>query len=166
MHCPSRLPISPPHRENLCGGCGKNIRTESINCPECAIGGATERLADAARLGRAAARRPEARAKQVASRRRHAQACSAWDASRQPDWLTSEVFAKKIQPLLANIPNAVIRSQIGVSRWYAGKIRQGYRPHPRHWQILADLVGVRTLARPSSPQIPTSHIRAVLVNAV
>jgi hypothetical protein len=29
-----------------------------------------------------------------------------------------------------------------VSRWYASKIRQGYRPHPRHWRALADLSGV------------------------
>jgi len=33
-------------------------------------------------------------------------------------------------------------SRIGVSRWYAGKIRQGYRPHPRHWEPLAELVGL------------------------
>jgi hypothetical protein len=45
-----------------------------------------------------------------------------------------------IQPLLANIPTSEIRSRIGVSHWYAGKIRQGYRPHPRHWQALAELV--------------------------
>ena len=82
------------------------------------------------------------RAKHVDSRRRHALACSAWDESRQPAWLTSESFSQQIQPLLANIPTSAIRLQIGVSRWYAGKIRQGYRPHPRHWQSLAELVGV------------------------
>jgi hypothetical protein len=43
---------------------------------------------------------------------------------------------------LANVPNAVIRSRLGVSRWYAGKIRQGYRPHPRHWEALAKLAGL------------------------
>jgi hypothetical protein len=76
--------IRPPRRENLCRGCGKTIRSEHTNCADCAIGGATERLVRAARLGRLAARSPEARAKHVASRRRHAQACSAWDASSQP----------------------------------------------------------------------------------
>ncbi len=89
----------------------------------------------------AAAGSPEARAKHVASRRRHAAACSEWDASKQPAWLTSEVFSQQIQPLLAEIPTSVIRSRIGVSRWYAGKIRQSYRPHPRHWLALAELVG-------------------------
>jgi hypothetical protein len=37
--------------------------------------------------------------------------------------------------------SSAIASRIGVSRWYAGRIRQGYRPHPRHWQALARLVG-------------------------
>jgi hypothetical protein len=40
--------------------------------------------------------------------------------------------------------SSAIASQIGVSRWYAGRIRQGYVPHPRHWQALATLVDVRS----------------------
>jgi hypothetical protein len=66
----------------------------------------------------------EGRAKHGTSRRRHAHACSAWDPSTQPTWLTSEVFSQQIQPLLADIPTSIIRSRIGVSRWYAGKIRR------------------------------------------
>ena len=27
------------------------------------------------------------------------------------------------------------------SRWYVGRIREGYRPHPRHWLALAKLAG-------------------------
>jgi CRISPR-associated endonuclease Cas1 len=131
-----------PKPEHVCSGCGKPIRAERNHCASCAIGGATERLVSAARIGRVAARSPEARAKHVASRRRHAQACSAWNASKQPAWLTAEVYSKKIQPLLAGISTSAIRSQIGVSRWYAGRIRQGYRPHPRHWLALAGLAGI------------------------
>jgi CRISPR-associated endonuclease Cas1 len=138
---PIPLPISPARRENLCRGCGKTIQQRSTNCAQCQIDGATERLVDVARIGRVAARSPKARAKHVASRRRHAQACSEWDASKQPPWLTSEVFSQRIQPLLAEIPTSAIRSRIDVSRWYAGKIRQGYRTHQRHWQALAELVG-------------------------
>jgi hypothetical protein len=62
--------------------------------------------------------------------------------SSQPAWLTVEFYAEKIQPRLAEISAGAIASLIGVSRWYAGRIRQGYCPHPRHWQSLADLVGV------------------------
>src|SRR5207248_2284727 len=104
--------------------------------------GATERLAAAAQLGRVAAQTPEARAKHVASRKRNAQAQSAWDKSSQPAWLTAELFSQKIQPLLASVSNSAVRSSIGVSRWYASRIRQGYQPHPRHWQALAELVGL------------------------
>jgi CRISPR-associated endonuclease Cas1 len=132
----------PPKTDHLCRGCGKTITNGRINCAECAIGGATERLVNAAKLGRVAARTPEARAKHIASRKRHAQAESAWNASKQPVWLTSDVFSQKVQPLLANTPTSAIRSRIAVSRWYAGRIREGYCPHPRHWKALAELAGV------------------------
>ncbi len=129
-------------------GCGRTIPNGSSNCAECAVEGATERLASAAKLGRVAAQRPEARAKHAASRKRNAQAQSAWDESSQPAWLAPELFSRKIQPLLARVSTSVIRSRIRVSRWYASRIRQGYRPHPRHWEALAKLVGV-------SPTPPT-----------
>jgi hypothetical protein len=58
-------PISPPRRENLCRGCGTTIQTGSLDCVDCAVGRATERLISAASLGRAAARSPEARAKHM-----------------------------------------------------------------------------------------------------
>ena len=135
-------PILPPRRENLCRECGKSIHDGSTNCARCAVDGATQRLIDVAIVGRVAARSAEARTKHVATRRRHAEACKAWDASRQPAWLTSEIFSERIQPLLAGISTSAIRSRIGVSRWYAGRIRQGYRPHPRHWEALAQLVGI------------------------
>ncbi len=37
---------------------------------------------------------------------------SAWDASSQPVWLTSEVFSQKIQPLLAGVSTSAIGSRI------------------------------------------------------
>ena len=143
----SALPpsIRIPCRENICRSCGKTIRAGRSHCANCAIRLATQRLVDAARIGRVKAQTPEARAKQVDSRRRHAKAISSWVASSQPDWLTAEVYSQKIQPLLAGMTNSAIASRIGVSRWYAGRIRQGYRPHPRHWQALAGLVGMSPL---------------------
>jgi CRISPR-associated endonuclease Cas1 len=134
--------IPTPRRENLCRGCGKTIRRGRAHCADCTIGEATERLASAARLGRVAARHAESRAKHSVSRRRHAQACSEWNSSSQPEWLTAKLYSEKIQPLLAQASASDIAKQIGVSRWYAGRIREGYRPHPRHWQALGDLVGV------------------------
>ena len=134
--------VEQPKTDHFCRGCGKTITNESTHCAGCAVEAATKRLISAARLGRIAARSSAARAKHGATRRRHAKACSEWDASTKPVWLTSKVFSQQIQPLLASLRTSAIRSQIGVSRWYAGRIRQGYLPHPRHWQGLAELVGV------------------------
>jgi CRISPR-associated endonuclease Cas1 len=143
--------LSAPRRpvaaraENLCRGCGKSINPGRERCANCAVSPATERLAIASRLGRAAAKAPEALAKQADSQRRHSRERSSWDESSQRAWLTPELFSQKIQPSLSNVPTSVIRSRIGVSRWYASRIRQGYRPHPRHWQALADLVGISSV---------------------
>jgi hypothetical protein len=131
-----------PRVENLCRGCGKTIRDGRNHCAKCAVTTATERLANEARIGRIAARTPEARARHPESQRQHAIARSSWDASSQPAWLTCEVFSQQIQPLLATFSTAAIRSRIGVSRWCASRIRQGYRPHPRQWLALAELVKV------------------------
>jgi len=127
--------------ENLCPGCGKTIQDRSAICARCAVSPATERLAIASRLGRAAAQTPEALAKQADSQRRHSRARSSWDESSQPAWLTPQLFSEKIQPLLSNVATSVIRSSLRVSRWYASRIRQGYHPHPRHWRALAELTG-------------------------
>jgi CRISPR-associated endonuclease Cas1 len=132
-----------PRPQHFCLGCGKSIRREHTHCGRCAIQSATRRLIDAARVGRKLSLSPEARTKHRATRLRHAQACSAWDPSTQPAWLTAEIYTQKIQPLLATLSTSAIGSRIGVSRGYAGRIRDGYRPHPRHWQALALLIGIR-----------------------
>jgi CRISPR-associated endonuclease Cas1 len=131
-----------PRPQTLCHGCGKNIAAGRIHCAQCSIEGARERIGDAARLGRLAARSPAALTKQADSQRRHANARSSWDKASQPAWLTVEVFSQRIQPMLAGVSTSIIRSRIRVSRWYASRIRQGYCPHPRHWQTLGSLVGI------------------------
>jgi hypothetical protein len=146
-----------PRMKNLCRGCGKVIRSGRTHCAHCTISSATERIVNAARIGRAAARSPEALAKHAESERRHARARSSWDASKQPAWLTTELFSQHIQPLLANVSTSAIRSHIGVSRWYASRIRQGYRPHPRHWQALGQLVGVSPHLQVQPQVAPTWH---------
>jgi CRISPR-associated endonuclease Cas1 len=133
-----------PRGENLCRGCGKSIAAGRKHCADCAVSPATERLVLASRLGRTPAQTSHALAKQAASQRRHSSARSSWDESSLPAWLTPELFSQKIQPLLSNVATSVIRSSIGVSRWYASQIRQGYCPHPRHWKALAELVGAAT----------------------
>jgi CRISPR-associated endonuclease Cas1 len=134
--------IVSPQPDRVCRGCGKSIRAGRSDCGKCAVEGATERLIVAAQIGRISGHTPQALAKEGRTQRQHAKARSAWDASSQPSWLTAEFYSNKIQPMLANASTSAIARRIGISRWYAGRIRQGYRPHPRHWKALAELVGV------------------------
>jgi hypothetical protein len=125
--------------DHLCRGCGKNILEGRTHCGQCAVSSATKRLIDAARVGRQTANSPEAQLKRANTQRQNALAQHAWKPSDQPAWLTEKFYAERIQPLLASLSASVIARQISVSRWYAGRIREGYRPHPRHWQALARL---------------------------
>ncbi len=134
--------VEPPKTDHLCRGCGKKIRNERTNCAKCAVSGATERLTVAARSGRVAGHTPEALAKESNTQRRHAKARRSWTPSSQPAWLTALIYLEQIQPRLAHSSSSLIAKRIGVSRWYAGRIRRGYQPHPRHWQALAQLVGI------------------------
>jgi len=139
---PPLAEVDAPKPEHLCRGCGKAVQGRSINCAECDVDIATKRLVEVARAGRVAGHTPEAIAKEAATHRKHAQAKAAWNPAKQPSWLTEQVFSEKIQPALARASATAIAKRIGISRWYAGRIREGYRPHPRHWQALAQLVGV------------------------
>jgi CRISPR-associated endonuclease Cas1 len=144
---PSFSEVKSPKPERLCRGCGKAVQGTSINCAECDVDVATKRLVEAARAGRVAGHTPEAIAKEAATHRKHAQARAAWNPAKQPAWLTERVFSEKIQPALARASATSIAKRIGVSRWYAGRIREGYCPHPRHWLALARLVGVSSGGR-------------------
>ncbi len=144
---------SASRRDNLCRGCGKTISDGCTNCATCAVGDATKHMLDAAGIGRQTANGPEAQLKRANTQRKNALAQHAWKSSDQPEWLTEEVYSKKIQPLLPAMSASVIARQISVSRWYAGRIREGCRPHERHWEALAKLVGVS----PQSTEQFTSH---------
>ena len=139
---PQPPPIRAPRRENLCRGCGKTIRDGHTNCAPCAVDDATQNMLDAAKIGRQTAYGPEAQLKRANTQRKNALVQHAWKPSDQPGWLTEQCYYQKVQPVLAAISSSAIARQISVSRWYAGRIREGYRPHPRHWLALASLVGV------------------------
>jgi hypothetical protein len=72
----------------------------------------------------------------------HAVANTWWDPKSLPGWLTEEYYVQRIQPLLRGKKVREIAEAIQVSQPYAAFIRSGRRrPHPRHWQSLASLVG-------------------------
>ena len=133
--------IRAPRRDALCRGCGKTISEGCTKCASCAVDDATENMLDAAQIGRQTANGPEAQLKRANTQRKNALAQHAWKSSDQPGWLTEKFYISNIQPFLASMSASAIARQLSVSRWYAGRIREGYRPHPRHWEELARLVG-------------------------
>lgn len=131
-----------PQRENICQECGKTIQRGNTRCGDCRIETATRRMADVARVGRLTAHSSQAQAKRSNTQRRNAISWHAWEASTQPAWLTEQLYSEKIQPLLAQVSGTAVARAIGVTCAYGSRIRQGSRPHPRHWLALAQLVGV------------------------
>jgi CRISPR-associated endonuclease Cas1 len=133
----------PPRVERLCRICGTTIPSDHTFCRPCAITFNTEQVVKASAAGRTASQRPIAQAQRSAAQRENAAAVKQWDPASQPDWLTAEAYAEKIQPLLAHVRPAAIAAAIGVTWQYASFIRRGLnRPHPRHWVKLAELVGL------------------------
>ncbi len=113
----------------------------------------------AAQLGRVAGHSREARARQAEKQRRHAAAKRAWRPSDQPAWLDQQTYLQKIQPRLTGITIPFISSALGLSEPYAAEIRAGRRrPHPRHWQTLARIVGVSPDMQ-RGPNGPTGQFR-------
>ena len=141
-------PLPPPQRiapqQNVCNGCGKEIRTGYIHCSQCAVPLQTERIKAAARSARAAAHSAEARAKQAETVRRQRKAAADWSPLSQPDWLTDEFYNEKLRAALASVSNSAIANRLGISRCAASQIRSGKRrAHPRHWASLAELISTR-----------------------
>ena len=139
---PLPLPIKAPRRDNLCPECGSTIKPESRKCVRCSLDNATNNMIEAARIGRQTANGPEALKKHAITARKNAFAQHAWKPSDQPDWLTETSYDEKVQPHLTTMSASAIARAISVSQWYAGRIREGYRPHPRHWQALAQLAKI------------------------
>lgn len=57
-------------------------------------------------------------------------------------WPDENTYARQIQPELAGVTISALALALGVSIPYAAYIRAGrHRRHPRHWELLAELVG-------------------------
>jgi hypothetical protein len=74
--------------------------------------------------GRKNAQQPESLAKRSATQRQHKQAIQNWKPSDLPNWLSREVYVKRVQPALAGITKPRICSALCVSEPYASDIRE------------------------------------------
>jgi CRISPR-associated endonuclease Cas1 len=134
--------VNAPKPETVCRGCGAATR-RGKHCPKCGREVSREKLIKLAKAGRVAARNPESRKKHSETQRRHEAAKRAWCASPKPDWPNEDIYVRQIQPRLARVTISALASSLGVSEPYAAYVRSGrHRPHPRHWQVLAELAGV------------------------
>jgi CRISPR-associated endonuclease Cas1 len=133
----------PPGPRQLCRTCGTNITARHRYCPACAVAVKTEELVKGAQKGRLASHSSEAQANRAEKGRQNTAARWAWLSSNQPTWLNEQTYHNKIHPGLAGVTVRAVASALGVSQPYASNIRSGKRkPHPRHWQTLARLVGM------------------------
>ena len=150
---------APGANRKVCPVYGESIKFGRSYCVSCAVTVSKEGLMKAAQLGRVAGHSREGGARQAEKQRRHAAAKRAWRPSDQPAWLVEQTYLQKIQPRLAGVTVPVLSSALGLSEPYAVEIRAGRRrPHPRHWQTLARLVGVSPDMQ-SEPNRPTGHFR-------
>ena len=142
---PPPEPAVPP--QGVCRICGTLLQHERKFCLNCFPTANTERILAAAPAGWVATQKASAQALRAESMRRHEAGKAAWNASNHPKWLTEEAYGQRIQPLLKKISTSRISTTLGVTWAYASNIRRGERlPHPRHWEKLAELVGVSTHA--------------------
>jgi hypothetical protein len=127
----------------ICRNCGVALYRGQTHCAACAVPVSKERFVDVARQGRIASHSRDAEISRAETQRRHKAAIRAWQPSEQPEWLSEEAYRTKIQPVLAGMTVPAISSALGISQPYATDIRAGRRrPHPRHWQTLAQLAGL------------------------
>jgi CRISPR-associated endonuclease Cas1 len=143
----ARMPTPAPalRPQNICLGCGKDISAGSTRCAVCAVDVSRTKMVEIAKQGRSASKTPESRARLATTQRRQSTARWNWNPTSQPDWLTQEFYEDQIRPALVNCSLSQITAALGVSILYASDIRRGRRPHPRHWRILAGLVGLGTM---------------------
>jgi len=140
---PSPATEAPPRPETICRNCGKSTRGAQY-CGACSPMAQRENLISAAKLGRVATHTPKAEARRAATMLRQEAAKRAWKPSDLPEWLNERAYREKIQPRLVALTVAAIASALEISKPYATDIRSGKRvPHPRHWESLARLAGVR-----------------------
>ena len=130
------------HPKNVCPCCGATTRL-GRHCAKCGREISREKLIELAKVGRAAAQSAESRKKHSETQRLHEAAKRAWRSSPKPDWPDENTYAEKVQPALATVTISTLASTLGISQSYAADIRVGrHRPHPRHWQALAQLIRI------------------------
>ncbi len=137
---PAIEPAKPPR---VCQDCGTGMKSGERRCRRCHRQSLRTQMAMIAEKGRQTSQLPQARSKHSRSKRRQDEATAAWDPSTQPAWLTERVVVERVLPRLRELTAHAIASNLDISTSYAAILKRGiYRPHPRHWRVLAGLAGI------------------------
>jgi CRISPR-associated endonuclease Cas1 len=132
-----------PRTQSYCRECGAEIGGGRTFCAKCVNALNTVGLIEAAKEGRIAAQSEVAQTRRSETQFRHQAEMHLWKSSDLPTWLDENYYLSEIQPRLPRITLSVLSTKLGVSTPYAVDIRCGRRvPHKRHWQALAQLIGV------------------------
>jgi len=133
---------SPAKPMHVCLGCGASVKRDRDYCTACGLVVSTDKILEVGEAGRLAAQSPSAQASRAETQRRNAIAQHAWKTGGQS--LSEKIYERKIQPRLSKVSISAIATALGVSWSYAADIRRGKRrPHARHWEKLAELVGAQ-----------------------
>jgi len=139
-------PASPPalpRPESFCKTCGASVGRGQMRCRPCADALNTADLIKAAEQGRIAAHSEQAEKRRAETQRRQWARRGSWKPSDLPDWLDKDMYCCEIKPRLKQLTLSALSSTLGITLGYAADVRGGRRvPHPRHWKVLAELVGV------------------------
>src|ERR1017187_4112582 len=137
------LRLNPlPRAAKICQVCGAE-GVKNRYCRSCAVEASRENMAQVALLGHMKPKSKVAKARMSRALSDHAVANTWWDPAKMPGWLTEQCYVDKIQPLLRAKMVREIAEVMQVSQPYVAFIRSGRRrPHPRHWEALAKLVGI------------------------
>jgi hypothetical protein len=131
-----------PRQVKICEVCGAE-GVQNRYCPSCAVELSREHMVKVALIGHARPKGPKLKARISKTLSDHAVANSWWDPSSLPSWLNEECYVQQIQPRLRTMKIREMSEAMHVSKPYAALIRAGRRrPHSRHCQALAELVGV------------------------
>jgi CRISPR-associated endonuclease Cas1 len=131
-----------PRWSKICEVCGAE-GVKNRYCKSCAVELSREHMAHVALIGHSKPKTPGAKKGISKKLSDHAIANTWWSVSSLPTWLNAEFYIQKIQPRLRTLKVREIAQAMQVSKPYATFIRAGRRcPHPRHWEVLAQLAGV------------------------
>jgi hypothetical protein len=136
--------MSPPAPPKICPGCGVATH-EGRLCRACGRKVSGEKLIELAKRGRVVAQSQGSQAKRSASQTRHEAAKRAWRSKpKRRTWPDEKTYMTQIHPRLLSVTISALSVALGVCESYAADIRTGRRrPHPRHWQALAQLAGLQ-----------------------